>query len=112
MDEGLVNVNFSIPSDDEAATFVQPSDGALDAPAVAVTPQLAPVLPLRPGAVAPVRTNQVDAALVPQRRLLMRRRPPLGDCITSGSSGSITAHCRSVNSDACRAMVQTPFYGT
>src|SRR5512136_1837623 len=58
--------NLPLPAHHQASEGAQPSKGALDYISAAVAPELATVLQLWFCAISPMRTNQIDAALLLQ----------------------------------------------
>lgn len=64
MYEGEVHARIAVPAYDQPPEALEPGEGALDFPASLVAPQGAPILCLRSRAVASVRDDELDAALV------------------------------------------------
>jgi hypothetical protein len=63
MKEGLVNDNFSFPTDNESAEVLQPCKSPLNRPSALVTPQFAAILVFLFLVIFAVRTNQIDTSL-------------------------------------------------
>lgn len=62
MEEGLIHQELVIITDDQAAEFAQPGEGALDLPPPSVAAQGASVLQGRFAATLAMRADQEDAA--------------------------------------------------
>jgi hypothetical protein len=72
MKEGLIHPTKTFPAHDQAAEIPEPGEGAFDFPAPSVAPQLPPVLQRGFDAVAPMGTDQLNAA--PGQALTQRVR--------------------------------------
>ena len=60
MKKGAIDRNQAIPAHDQSPEIAEPGKGALDFPPPAISPQLSAILQLGLGAIAAMRTNQVN----------------------------------------------------